>query len=282
MPIWGSRCSIRPTKATTASTDRPASWRVLVTGSRRISRWRRTPAAASVPNPVPRRTTCRRRCRACTAPSCAPTRRSNTGPSTRWAVTYTAHTRSSIRAAPPSPTTTATRPSASAWSSRTTAAWGSRWSSYVISTISITHSMPGTWAWSPISDRRPDEEKCAMSNIGKESAPAAERLDALGVATWPIWTKEVSTFPWTYESEETCYFLEGEVVVTPAGGAPVRMGKGDLVVFPAGLRCVLGEQKTKNKHYRGAGGGGRGAGGGGRGAGGGGRGAGAGPGQAAR
>lgn len=91
-----------------------------------------------------------------------------------------------------------------------------------------------------------------MSNIDidKESAPAAERLDALGVATWPIWDKEVSTFPWTYESEETCYFLEGEVVVTPEGGAPVRMGKGDLVVFPAGMRCVWDVRAPVRKHYR--------------------------------
>lgn len=47
-----------------------------------------------------------------------------------------------------------------------------------------------------------------MGTISKESAPSAACLDALGVTTWPIWTKEVSVFPWTYESEETCYFLE--------------------------------------------------------------------------
>lgn len=55
-------------------------------------------------------------------------------------------------------------------------------------------------------------------SISKESPPAPDRLAALGVTSWPIWTKEISTFPWIYDSEETCYFLEGEVVVTPEGG----------------------------------------------------------------
>ncbi|NEQ19377.1 MAG: DUF861 domain-containing protein [Microcoleus sp. SIO2G3] len=36
-----------------------------------------------------------------------------------------------------------------------------------------------------------------------------------------------------YNSQETCYFLEGDVIVTPNGGHPVQMGKGDLVTFPA-------------------------------------------------
>jgi uncharacterized cupin superfamily protein len=88
-----------------------------------------------------------------------------------------------------------------------------------------------------------------MSRIVKESRPSEERLAHLGVRQWPIWTKEVSTFPWTYDSEETCYFLEGEVTVTPAGGAPVRMGAGDLVIFPAGLRCTWEVHRPVRKHY---------------------------------
>jgi len=89
-----------------------------------------------------------------------------------------------------------------------------------------------------------------MSNkIVKESKPSAERLEALGVMAWPIWTKEISTFPWTYDSEETCYFLEGDVTVTPEGGEPVRMGVGDLVTFPAGMRCTWEIRQAVRKHY---------------------------------
>lgn len=89
-----------------------------------------------------------------------------------------------------------------------------------------------------------------MSKIKVERNPDNTRLKELGVSRWPIWTKEVSEFPWTYDSAETCYFLEGEVVVTPNGGDPVQVGKGDLVTFPEGMSCtwkVLGEVK---KHYR--------------------------------
>ncbi len=40
------------------------------------------------------------------------------------------------------------------------------------------------------------------------------------------------------DEQETCYFLEGSVVVTPANGEPVQIGKGDLVTFPEGMDCV--------------------------------------------
>ena len=79
--------------------------------------------------------------------------------------------------------------------------------------------------------------------------PTQSDLDQLGVTSWPIWTKEASTFPWTYASSETCYFLEGEVVVIPDGGQPVEMGKGDLVTFPAGMSCTWEIRQAVRKHY---------------------------------
>ena len=50
-----------------------------------------------------------------------------------------------------------------------------------------------------------------------EHNPAPAKLEVMGVFDWPVWSKEESTFPWTYDQKETCYFLEGEVVVTPDG-----------------------------------------------------------------
>ncbi len=88
-----------------------------------------------------------------------------------------------------------------------------------------------------------------MAKIRVERNPSRERLDRLGVFGWPIWTKEASTFPWTYDEAETCYFLEGEVVVTPEGGEPVTVGKGDLVTFPAGMSCTWEVRKPVRKHY---------------------------------
>ena len=89
-----------------------------------------------------------------------------------------------------------------------------------------------------------------MAEIEIEREPSKDRLDALGVRGWSIWTKEVSTFPWSYDTSETCYFLEGDVVVTPEGGNAVRVGKGDLVTFPEGMSCTWDVRAPVKKHYR--------------------------------
>ncbi|WP_375510479.1 cupin domain-containing protein [uncultured Nostoc sp.] len=82
-----------------------------------------------------------------------------------------------------------------------------------------------------------------------EHQPKPERLNELGVSKWEIWKKEVSKFPWTYDSQETCYFLEGDVVVTADGEQPVQMGKSDLVTFPAGMSCTWEITRDVKKHY---------------------------------
>lgn len=86
--------------------------------------------------------------------------------------------------------------------------------------------------------------------IIKESKPSQSHLNELDVMSWPVWSKEVSTFPWTYDSEETCYFLEGDVIVTPEDGEPVRMGAGDLVIFPTGMSCTWEILKSVRKYYK--------------------------------
>jgi uncharacterized cupin superfamily protein len=82
------------------------------------------------------------------------------------------------------------------------------------------------------------------------SNPTAEQLEQLGVASWPIWECGVSCFPWTYDAQETCLLLEGDVTVTPEGGDAVRFGAGDLVTFAAGLRCSWDVHAAVRKHYR--------------------------------
>ncbi|HDN27766.1 MAG TPA: DUF861 domain-containing protein [Thioploca sp.] len=89
-----------------------------------------------------------------------------------------------------------------------------------------------------------------MSDITVEHNPSHAKLDAMGVDNWPIWTKEVSEFPWTYDSSETCYLLEGEVIVTPDGGEPVKFGVDDLVTFPAGMSCTWDIRSEVKKHYK--------------------------------
>lgn len=89
-----------------------------------------------------------------------------------------------------------------------------------------------------------------MADIVVEHHPTKERLAALGVNSWPTWSKEVSTFPWSYTEQEIAYVLAGEVTVTPQNGSPVDFGAGDLVIFPAGLSCTWQVKKALHKHYR--------------------------------
>ena len=59
------------------------------------------------------------------------------------------------------------------------------------------------------------------SAISVTSSPDADQLQSLGVSRWPIWTCGVSTFPWTYDEQETCLLLEGDVTVTPMKTFPI-------------------------------------------------------------
>lgn len=83
--------------------------------------------------------------------------------------------------------------------------------------------------------------------VEKHASPM--KLEVLGVYDWPIWKKEASRFPWTYHRQETCYFLRGKVIVTPATGEPVAMGRGDLVTFPKGMECSWEILEDVEKHY---------------------------------
>jgi uncharacterized cupin superfamily protein len=79
--------------------------------------------------------------------------------------------------------------------------------------------------------------------------PTAQKLQALEVNHWPIWTKEVSEFPWFYDETEVCYILEGHIIVTPNGGQPVELMPGQLVTFFKGLSCRWQILKAVRKHY---------------------------------
>jgi uncharacterized cupin superfamily protein len=80
--------------------------------------------------------------------------------------------------------------------------------------------------------------------------PSDEKLLKLNVKSWPIWEKGISEFPWEYDVTETCYILEGDVVVTPETGESVKFGKGDLVVFQTGLKCTWKINSPVRKHYK--------------------------------
>lgn len=76
-----------------------------------------------------------------------------------------------------------------------------------------------------------------------------EELKKRGIFGWPIWTKEVSRFPWSYDSTEECYLLEGAVTVETKDGKAVSFGEGDFVTFPKGLVCTWEIKVPVKKHY---------------------------------
>ena len=76
-----------------------------------------------------------------------------------------------------------------------------------------------------------------------------DKYKELNIDNWPEWEKDESEFPWTYEATETCYIEEGEIIVTPDDGDPVRVQEGDLVTFPAGLSCRWEIVKGVKKKY---------------------------------
>jgi len=88
-----------------------------------------------------------------------------------------------------------------------------------------------------------------MDQILIEHNPMPAKLEVVGVYDWPIWEKEISCFPWTYESNESCYFLQGKVTVITESGETITMGEGDLVHFPKGMVCTWKIHTDVKKHY---------------------------------
>ena len=79
--------------------------------------------------------------------------------------------------------------------------------------------------------------------------PTKEELEKMNVFSWPVWEKEESEFEWYYPEDETFYVVDGEVEVKLDDGSVVRFGKGDLVTFKKGVKCVWKVIKPIRKHY---------------------------------
>jgi len=78
----------------------------------------------------------------------------------------------------------------------------------------------------------------------------AEEAEKLGVSGWGTWEKGPSEFDWDYTDEEHCWILEGSAEIRADDGSAVRIGKGDYVVFPRGLKCTWVVKEPIRKRYR--------------------------------
>ncbi len=69
-----------------------------------------------------------------------------------------------------------------------------------------------------------------------------------GIRTWPIWEKEISRFEWSYDGDEECLIIEGEVIIeTDKGSFSIK--QDDFVTFKRGLNCVWDIKKPIRKFY---------------------------------
>ncbi len=75
------------------------------------------------------------------------------------------------------------------------------------------------------------------------------RKEELGVDGWSPWSKEASTFDWSYASTETGYILEGAVTVHLPGGKSISAEAGDVAQFPEGLECTWEVTEDLEKVY---------------------------------
>jgi len=75
-----------------------------------------------------------------------------------------------------------------------------------------------------------------------------ERINEKGINSWPIWTKEVSRFDWTYTGDEECLILDGEFTVESDEGR-FNIKPGDFVTFKDGLKCTWDITVPVKKHY---------------------------------
>ena len=88
-----------------------------------------------------------------------------------------------------------------------------------------------------------------MSTITIEHHVTPAKLDVLYVDDWPVWTKGVSEFEWTYDIKETCYIIEGKAILTPEGEESITIVEGDMVFFPQGLKCHWKIIEAIEKNY---------------------------------
>jgi uncharacterized protein len=83
----------------------------------------------------------------------------------------------------------------------------------------------------------------------KVTTPSPEEVAKLNLYNWGEWECGVSTFPWSYDAEETCYIIEGHVTIETTEGK-IDFKKGDLVVFPKGLSCKWIVHQPVRKYYK--------------------------------
>lgn len=74
-------------------------------------------------------------------------------------------------------------------------------------------------------------------------------FNKMGIANWPIWQKEVSSFDWHYDEQEQFFVIEGSVKIK-SGKFEYNIKPGDFVICPKGLSCHWDVFIPIKKHYK--------------------------------
>jgi uncharacterized cupin superfamily protein len=73
-----------------------------------------------------------------------------------------------------------------------------------------------------------------------DGEPQARRVDVFvshdKFSRTILWECTSGEFDWFYDHEETVYILDGAVVLRDGSSPPRRLGRGDMVLFPAGAK----------------------------------------------
>jgi uncharacterized protein len=76
----------------------------------------------------------------------------------------------------------------------------------------------------------------------------SQEIEERQIKKWPIWEKEISRFEHSYDGDEECLFLEGEVVIETKD-SNYSISPGDFVIFQDGLECIWDIKRPVRKHY---------------------------------
>eukprot|EP00188_Purpureofilum_apyrenoidigerum_P001743 Plantae.Rhodophyta-Purpureofilum_apyrenoidigerum.ctg19902.p2 GENE.Plantae.Rhodophyta-Purpureofilum_apyrenoidigerum.ctg19902~~Plantae.Rhodophyta-Purpureofilum_apyrenoidigerum.ctg19902.p2 ORF type:complete len:124 (+),score=21.77 Plantae.Rhodophyta-Purpureofilum_apyrenoidigerum.ctg19902:194-565(+) len=117
--------------------------------------------------------------------------------------------------------------------------------------IGVLSNRPGYKVGARVNARRTVRMAMATKKIEIIRQADEVTINKLGCRSWPTWGCEASKFPWTYDENEKCLLLKGEVTVTPDdGGEAVSFKAGDIVTFPEGMSCTWDVKEAVHKHYQ--------------------------------
>jgi uncharacterized cupin superfamily protein len=85
-------------------------------------------------------------------------------------------------------------------------------------------------------------EKLIIEKLNKQEFKDRE------IVTWPVWSKDVSRFEYTYAATEECYIIEGTFYVE-TDEKTYLIEAGDFVTFKVNLHCTWDIKTPVRKHY---------------------------------